>query len=309
MEFERRLGAFLRQVTAFSEIEPLVGVTREMIFEPQVQQMIAPVGSIESWHQSAKHHLGQIVDQIHESLYELFAEPALDLRKATESYGALLQQLGISKATTLVYATTNYDAIGESALAELGFLPDWGEPPQVRSTQQHLQVDELIRGLPRYVPVLHLHGRLGWYRRLDGIGDDVYATTATKHQPGFGVPIVMLPDPNKAYGSDPVINSLWLQFAEVLRRAKCVFVLGHSLHDDALVDALRDNVEPLDRVAVSVLSDEQDADAPDDSAAEVLETIRTRLGDAAFIPMRFGSSVEAGAQGIHAFLSSRTFSD
>lgn len=77
MEFERRLGRFVRQVVAFSEIEPLVGVTRDMVIEPQVRQMIASVGSIESWHQATKNHLGQIVAQIHESLYELFAEPAL----------------------------------------------------------------------------------------------------------------------------------------------------------------------------------------------------------------------------------------
>lgn len=303
MEFERRLGAFLSQVTAFSEIEPLVGATRDMLVEPDVQRMIAPVGSIEGWHQATKHHLSQIVEQIHESLYELFAEPALAVRKATDSYGALLQQLGISRTSRWVYATTNYDVIGETVIGELGFLPDWGEPPQARSSEQQLQVDALIEGLPRYVPVLHLHGRVGWYRRLDGYGQPVYATTATRHQSGFGVPIVMLPDPDKAYGSDPIINSLWLQFAEALRRAKRVFVLGHSLNDEALVDALRDNVDPLDRVAVSVLSSERDPDAPDDGAAEVLETIRTKLGNAAFIPMRFGSSPEAGAKGIQTFLT------
>jgi hypothetical protein len=308
MEFERRLGSFLRQVTAFSEIEPLVGVTRDMIVEPDVQRMIASVGSIESWHQATKNHLGQIVTQIHESLYELFADPALDVRKATESYGALLQGLGISKASKWVYATTNYDIVGETALNELGFLPDWGEPPQARSSEQLLVVDDLIRGLPRYVPVLHLHGRVGWYRRLDGYGNPVYATTATRHQPGFGVPIVMLPDPNKAYGSDPIINSLWLQFGEVLRRAKCVFVLGHSLHDDALVDALRENVDPLDRIAVSVFSSDADPDVPDDSAAEILQTIQGRLGNAAVIPMRFGSSLEAGARGIQTYLT-RGFGD
>ena len=141
MEFERRLGAFLREVTAFSEIEPLVAVSRELILEPQVQQMIAAVGSIESWHQAVTNHLSQIVDQIHESLYELFAEPALDIGKATEAYGALLTHIGIGKVSQWVYATTNYDTIGETVLGELGFLPDWGEPRRssARSHEPPLQ--------------------------------------------------------------------------------------------------------------------------------------------------------------------------
>jgi len=95
MEFEKRLGTFLHQVTAFSEIESLVGVTREFMFEPDLQRLVAPVGVIESWHQSTKHHLAQIVELVHESLYELFADPSVDIQRANDAYGGLFEMLGI----------------------------------------------------------------------------------------------------------------------------------------------------------------------------------------------------------------------
>ena len=41
----------------------------------------------------------------------------------------------------------------------------------------------------------------------------------------------MLPDPDKEYDKDNIINTLWDQFAQALRRAKRVFVLGHSLNN------------------------------------------------------------------------------
>ena len=193
-------------------------------------------------------------------------------------------------------------------IGELQWNPDWGEPPQAQTSEQRLSVDGLIQGLPRYVPVLHLHGRVGWYRRLNGSRTPEYATTTTRHQQGFGVPIVMLPDPNKAYGSDPVISSLWTQFEEALRRARRVFVLGHSLNDTAIVRALQDNVEPLDRIAVTILGKAKEPDTPDASAIEVMDRIRLQLGNAALIPMRFGSHPNAGQEGIETWLG-RKFGD
>ena len=55
-----------------------------------------------------------------------------------------------------------------------------------------------LGAIGRYIPVLHLHGRVGWYRRDNW----VYAANITKHQEGLGVPIVMLPDPTKVYDQD-----------------------------------------------------------------------------------------------------------
>ena len=202
-----------------------------------------------------------------------------------------VQTLGINASSRWVYVTTNYDRIGEKAIELADMLPDWGEPSRTGSAgERPIQVDRLLEGIPRYVPVLHLHGRVGWYRRLDlgGATPAVYSTAATRHQPGFGVPIVMLPGPDKAYDSDPVINSLWTQFLQSLRRARRVFVLGHALNDPALVQALRDSVQSLAAIAVSVFAKEGKPDVPEQSAIPVAEKVQAELGSAAVIPMRFG---------------------
>lgn len=73
----------------------------------------------------------------------------------------------------------------------------------------------------------------------------------------------MLPDPDKVYDQDDIIIALWQQFGEALARAKRVFVLGHSLNDRYLLRALLQNVQPLDRIAVTVLADPADPERPD----------------------------------------------
>jgi hypothetical protein len=63
----------------------------------------------------------------------------------------------------------------------------------------------------------------------------------------------MLPDPDTSYDTGPIIATIWQQFEEALTWARMVLVLGHSLHDRALVAALRTQVEPPSRLAVTVL--------------------------------------------------------
>jgi len=142
---------------------------------------------------------------------------------------------------------------------------------------------------------VHHYGRVGWFRRPDG---SVYAANVVKHHAGFGVPVVMLPDPGKVYDQDDIIIAMWREFSEALARAKRVFVLGHSLNDQYLLRALVQNVQPLDRIAVSVLADEHDPAQPHESAGPVLAKISEVLGNAAIIPMRFGGNADAGLPGI-----------
>ena len=108
----------------------------------------------------------------------------------------------------------------------------------------------------------------------------------------------MLPDPAKVYDQDDIINSLWQQFGEALSRAKRVFVLGHSLNDSFLLRALEQNVEPFNRIAVTVLARENDPNQLDDSAKPVVDKITRVFPAAAIIPMRFGTSPDAGYPGI-----------
>ena len=97
----------------------------------------------------------------------------------------------------------------------------------------------------------------------------------------------MLPDPEKVYDKDDVINALWLEFTLVLRRAKRVFVLGHSLNDAFLLRALTENVEPYVRIAVTGLPGGNGRLA---SAGEEVEAkVRASFGDGPkLVPLAFG---------------------
>lgn len=295
-EFEAQLGTFLREVEAFKQIRPLLGPSVQ--FQPLSQglEALKQDGLLENgWYSQAVTHLDEIVNRIHESLYELFAAKAVDTIRANIAYRELFQRLGVGPIEKFVLATTNYDAIAESAIAEFGRWPDWGQPPQMEpSGESALDVRNLIQGIGRFTPVLHLHGRVGWYRRQGR----VFAAGITTHNKQMGIPIVMLPDPEKVYDKDDVINTLWEQFAEALRRAKRVFVLGHSLNDTFLLRALTQNVDPLDRLAITVLADENSPNDVSELATPVVAKVQEVFGhNVDVIPMRFGGGVD-GAEAI-----------
>lgn len=298
-EFEAQLGKFLRQVEAFSQIRDLLGPSVQFQDLGQALQVLRQEGLLENqWYAPVKSHLDQIVGKIHESLYEQFARDSVAWIKANMAYTELFRALGIGSKEKFVYATTNYDTIAEDAIREFGRLPDWGRPPQDVQGEGGLDVHNLIEGVGRYVPVLHLHGRVGWYRW----GGRVFSIDSRQYAPGIGIPIVMLPDPDKVYDKDDIINTLWDQFAEALRRAKRVFVLGHSLNDAYLLQALTLNVDPFDRIAFTVLADETASDRIAESARSVVSTVRENFGVGVdIIPMRFGGGVD-GADGISAWM-------
>jgi hypothetical protein len=296
-EFEARLGKFVQDVEAFRRIGDLLDASvRFQDFGAGTQTMTAQ-GVMEQWHKQAIHHLGEITGLIHESLYELFADASVDLDAAAHAYQGLFHSLGLGGPDSrLVYATTNYDTVGEHAIMRSGGFPDWGQPPSLqRGGEMRLVISGLLAGLPRYIPVLHLHGRVGWFRRTDGT---TYAADVVRYQADLGVPVVMLPDPEKVYDQDDIVIAMWREFSEALARAKRVFVLGHSLNDRYLLRALAQNVQPLDRIAVSVLADEHEPTQPDQSAAPVIAKITQVLGNAAMVPMRFGASADEGSVGL-----------
>jgi hypothetical protein len=296
--FEARLGKFLQDAEAFRRISDLLGPSVRFQDFGAGTQIMQAGGVMEEWHRQAVHHFDQVTGLIRESLYELFADAAVDLDAAAKAYQGLFHALELGPDSRLVYATTNYDTVGEHAIRRSGALPDWGQPPSLEHEgEARLVVDGLLEGLPRYVPVLHLHGRVGWYRR-DG---RAYAANVVKHQEGFGTPVVMLPDPEKVYDQDDIIIALWREFSTALVRAKRVLVLGHSLNDQYLLRALIQNVQPLDRIAVSVLGDDQNPPQPHPSAGPVMAKISQHLGNAAIIPMRFGSRIDEGSVGIRAW--------
>lgn len=282
-EFERRLGQFLQIAQALPKIKQILDPSLE--FQALTGSLVRD--TLREWHRVTISHVEQIIGLIHQSLYESFSHERMDLDAAAQAYSMLLQQLGVSNVQSLVYATTNYDWVGEYAIERLRRRPDWGERrTMLRQGEAQLEVEGLLGGMPRYVPVLHLHGRMGWYRREDL----VFGNNTTAHSEGYGVPIVMLPDPDKVYDTDPVIFSLWNQFEEALRRAKRVFVLGHSLNDRPLVEALQRNVSPMERVAVTLLGGDNTPQKVHESATETMEVLTRDLPAATMVPIRFAQN-------------------
>jgi len=286
-EFEKHLGTFLRQVQAFPSVAELITQSTNLLNTPE---SLKAQGALDGWFNDLKFHHKQITEIINESLYEQFANAHLNIDGAAKAYGTLLTALGIKpQSNSLVVATTNYDPLAEAALQKLGYLPDWGMSAYPRGQEElFINVDNILDGMPRYTPVLHLHGRVGWYRRA-GEDNHVYAQWSPQYgRHNSEIPVVMLPDPKKTYDGDDVINTLWGQFTEALSRAKLVFVLGHSLNDKRLVETLAKYVYPIDRVIVGLLAKGDNTDKFHESVGSlVFDLIAKQFPTAALIPMRF----------------------
>jgi len=135
------------------------------------------------------------------------------------------------------------------------------------------------------VPVLHLHGAVGWYEQ-DG---QVYDRSGDlPFNPTLGAPVVLYPDPDKDPTSDAAVDKLWREFREALDRASHVLVIGHSLNDPALVRAL--NALPSDTsVGVTVLEGTDD------------EWVRAKVPNALEIPARLGPELSISGAAVAAF--------
>jgi hypothetical protein len=290
-EFEARLGQFLRSVAGFEEAAPLLGPLAKMRSSHQ-----PPMGEDgwTNWHQQGSWLLAEVTQVIYESLYEMFGAPNFDPALPQQAYGALFRALSLTPpdhpAARWVYATTNYDRIGELAIHLNGGIPDTGEiafDPAV--SERPLRVENLLGGIPRHVPVLHLHGQVGWFIREGR----PLSLTVTRYDRNLGTPIIMLPDLEKTYDNVGIITTLWQQFEEALSRARRVLIVGHSLHDKALIRALHANLDRLDRVAVTYLQSERSPNQAESEEAEgVRERVERELSGAYPVLMRFAAGID-----------------
>lgn len=283
LEFENRLGHFLRVMSIFPELESILEPSAK--WDPSGLEL----GRLQSWHTNTNRRLKDAITIIRESLYENFGWERTLPSAATEAYRRLLEALSTSSSQRVVYATTNYDRIGEAALDRIGRRTDCGErshyAPPGYGPELVLDPEGLLGGMPRFTPVLHLHGAVGWYRRP---GEEaIYVAGGGSYSEDQGIPVVMLPDPNKDYDADRVIQTIWTEFRQALRRAKKVLVLGHSLNDGSLVRALVDEVTPTERIAITLLSSEHDPDEVDERATSTMNIAREHLPNAPRILLRF----------------------
>ena len=296
--FEDRLGVFLGAAEAFPRIKTLVEPLGKMLSATAPATIGGNLNnSWDAWHGQAQFQLEQVFGRIYESLYENFEAPQYDPGLVQGAYAALLTQLGINENAKWVYATTNYDVIADAAIQALGGSFDDGTYTARfgGGSERHFRVAGLLQGVGRDIPLLHLHGRVGWLIRPGtGRGTGPYAIDHhVRWESTMGIPLVMLPDPAKdPQRGNPIIGEMWAVFRDALRRARRVLVLGHSLHDVPLIEALAENVSG-GRLAVTLLGESDSGELADD-AQRVEKTLEESLPNAHRVIMRFGPGYGPG---------------
>jgi len=226
---------------------------------------------------TATQRLGTLRRVLDQTMYGLFGQERVDTEAAAAAYGNLLREL---KVRTLAVATTNYDRSCEAALSALNRTPDTGFRIDDSESVPRLDVRGLIRRAieGQRTPCLHLHGAIGWYQKdrivYDHKADHPYNQT-------LGTPVVLYPDPQKDPTNDENVAALWDEFLVALAEADRVLVLGHSLHDPALIAAIR-AAQPK-KLGVTFL---MSSDAPEEQAR-----IREQLPGATPVPIEFGAEL------------------
>jgi hypothetical protein len=175
-------------------------------------------------------------------------------------------------------------------LHRLDFHPFFGEERGLSSGGQFRLNTRGLAGFasPHRTPVLHLHGSVGWFHEINGKAYGL--DSVTTYDSSLGLPILLLPDLNKDYGSIPLMIDMWEEFHTVLRRAQSVLVLGHSLNDAELRFALRDDVIDGRRIAIAQRTPNSEGELR--SADE--EKLALDLGlqhSPSIIPINFGHGI------------------
>jgi hypothetical protein len=285
-QFEERLGSFLR----FTQSLPNTAMyPRAGFSDPSANSR-----EIEHWFEQAATTSKQVTQAIYASLHELFGSARVSPRAAAQAYEPLLTLL---QAERLTYATTNYDVAGEIALDELGRRPYAGEDVGWSATEARvLHFDDIFSDDTRRTPVLHLHGRVGWYRTAD---NQVFsAPPDATYIAERGAPALLLPDPSKVY-DDFVSESIWQQFSAALGQATHVLVLGHSLNDPQLRATLQQ--VPDNKLAVTIRAKEGATYRIWDGAQSAIVESLGRSPHV--IPIDFGPRPCASRQRIDEFLT------
>jgi hypothetical protein len=221
---------------------------------------------------NASRRMALVMEAINTTLFEQFGQRRVDDGLAAMAYGELLEALGDPK---LILATTNYDRSGEAALEVLGHQVDTGFRPRPQGTPT-LEPAELISDKAGKTPVIHLHGAVGWYEREGRVGD---YQGDLPYTPELGTPVVLYPDPEKDPTNDAVVSELWAEFEKTVDLVDSILVVGHSLHDPALVRSLR-AIAPSKPVTVSVLHPEE------------RKAAQTKIPGAIAVQMEFGPTLK-----------------
>jgi hypothetical protein len=259
-EFETALGEFLR----WREMQPLNEKFRLLCGPSPTSEFGGAPDALAAGTARAR----LVIEQLHRSLYQEFGADRISAERAQNAYGALLDHL--PNRESVVFVTTNYDPAIEIALEAMGhevatgFRRRPGRTP-VLLPEGTVNWKDNHQGR---VPVLHLHGAVGWYEQ-DGQVVSQYADQA--YNDSLGTPVVLYPDPEKDPTRDAIVQALWTEFDHALADATHVLVLGHSLHDPALVRKLAGINPGTTRLGVCV-----HMEVPDPEVAVAVRKTRTR---------------------------------
>lgn len=222
-EFERNLGLLLR----YEQMRHL---------EERFQDLGGPqagshINKVVEARRNVGTRMATVMETINVSLYKQFDQRRVDEDKAAAAFRGLLREL---REPDIIFATTNYDRAGETALANIGRDIDDGfrRRPGLTPT---LDPAGLIENRGSKTPVIHLHGAVGWYEVDNAVSDH---NADRDFNPSLGRPVVLYPDPDKDPTSDATVQQLWHEFDTAIDVADAILVIGHSLHDPALVQAL-----------------------------------------------------------------------
>lgn len=86
------------------------------------------------------------------------------------------------------------------------------------------------------VTLLYLHGAVGWYERRDEV---ILDNAEEGFDSSRGSPVVLYPDPGKKPSENVIVAELWQELEFAVENAKRILVIGHSLHDQPLVEILK----------------------------------------------------------------------
>lgn len=294
--FESRLGMFLAWERSLPTVAELSNLGEEDASggRPKVFQ---------AWLNRAKLNASTVNKVVFDSLFANFAQSRVAAHGAAQAYGTLLDLLRLPRRDiALTVATTNYDFAIEEAMSVLGMAPEWGEQAKTSFTgatppvtiENLTQATELGR-----TPILHLHGRVGWYMKDDGQMVSVGADGV--YNKDFGAPGLLLPEPQKRYDEYVPFRLMWDEFRKAIERASRILVLGHSLNDVGLRDALRPVAGSRLRVTICVAGGA--GTGPYEQEKSRITGLLPDLPPGALIPLRFGPQLVADGNVNHAFES------
>jgi hypothetical protein len=228
--FEASLGAFLQ----WARVQKLV-----VDFQLFGGQPIGSLnGEVQAWVARNQQRAGQVVEALNASMFELFGS-TIDREKVRAAYTMLDSYLG-GRGVRKACATTNYDLALEIGFKAPGYVI-WDRFS--RQDQLSSEMFDPTMVLPEWdaesIPVLHLHGAVGWY--FDEQASTVFRQPYDRpYNRTLGSPVFLPPDPSKDPFSEATVATLWADFDKLLAGASHVLVLGHSLNDAILVKRLRE---------------------------------------------------------------------